>query len=146
MTGGLLLLVLGAHQAGPALAAVRGDGPHGTFTAVHADCFEHHPGKQICTWLGNFRSYDGRVLRREITLYDPQQDTFTAGRTVRAFDTGRPDHVYGEGGSREWVTVVLLLVLGVGLLARPLLRRRPREAARPPMPNGSAAGPALPGS
>ncbi|WP_223189366.1 hypothetical protein [Nonomuraea terrae] len=139
MAGGLMLLAVGAHQAGPALAAARGDGTPGTFTAVRADCFEHHPGKQLCTWLGDFRSDDGKVLRKGLTLYDPEQDSLTAGRTVYAFDTGRPDHVYGAHGSREWVTVVILVVLGVVLLARPLLfRRRPRDTARQPVASGDA--------
>ncbi|MFG1709425.1 hypothetical protein ACFLIM_40170 [Nonomuraea sp. M3C6] len=140
MVGGLTLLLLGAYLAGPALAAARGDGTQGTFTAVRAECFEHHPGKQLCTWLGDFRSDDGKVLRKGMTLYDSEQDLLTVGRTVHAFDTGRPDRVYGEGGSREWVTVVILIVLGAGLVARPLLfRRRSRGTARQPVPSGDAA-------
>ncbi|MEO3868856.1 hypothetical protein ABGB18_08510 [Nonomuraea sp. B12E4] len=140
MIGGLVLLVFGAQQAGPALAAARGDGPHGTFTAVNAHCYEHHPGKLVCTWTGDFRSDDGKDLRKGITLYDSEQDSLTAGRTLRAFDTGRPDHVYGEDGSREWVTVALLVLLGTGLVARPLLptRRRSRRPARRPVPSGEA--------
>ncbi|PZG23744.1 hypothetical protein C1J01_00535 [Nonomuraea aridisoli] len=142
MAGGLLLVLLGVWQAGPALAAARGAGTQGTFTAVRADCFEHHPGKHLCTWLGDFRSDDGKVVRKGLTLYDSEQDSLTAGRTVYAFDTGRPDHVYGAGGSREWVTVVILFVLGAVLMARPLLfRRRSRETARQPVASGDARGP-----
>ncbi|SDL95087.1 hypothetical protein SAMN05421874_13374 [Nonomuraea maritima] len=129
MAGGLMVLAFAAYQAGPALAAATGDGPHGTFTAVRQSCFEHHPGKWLCTWRGDFRSDDGKVVREGVTLYDSEQDTMKAGQTVRAFDTGRPDHVYGEDGSREWVTVAILLALGAGLASRPLwTRRRPRPA------------------
>lgn len=134
-----MMLAFAAYQAGPALAAATGDGPHGTFTALDQSCFEHHPGKWLCTWQGDFRSDDGKVVREGVTLYDSEQDTLQAGQTVRAFDTGRPEHVYGEDGSREWVPVVLLLALGAGLVSRPLLpRRRSRRAVVQPAPDDDA--------
>jgi hypothetical protein len=139
MVAGLALLLFGVYLAGPALAAARGDGTWGTFTAARADCFEHHPGKQVCTWFGNFRSDDGKLLRKEMTLFDSEQDSLTAGRTMRAFDTGRPDRVYSERGSREWITVVIVMALGAGLVAGPpLMRRRSRGTARRLVPSGEA--------
>ncbi|MEV4251248.1 hypothetical protein AB0J63_48660, partial [Streptosporangium canum] len=48
------------------------------------------------------------------------------GPTAPAFDTGRRGHVYGPGGSNEWIAVALLLLAGLCLATRPWLRRRPR--------------------
>ncbi|GGL06308.1 hypothetical protein Sme01_66480 [Sphaerisporangium melleum] len=118
--GGLLLVVLAVQNAGPALAALRGEGVPGTFTARRLDCIQH-PGHEQCNWVGTFRSRDGRDVREEIGFYGSERGTFTPGATSPAFDTGRRGHVYGPGGSNEWVVVAALLAAGLGLIARPLL-------------------------
>ncbi len=132
--GGLLLVLLAVGNLGPALAAFRGDGTWGTFTARRVECVEH-PGHEQCTWLGEFRS--GRTVRSGVGFYGGDRGTFTPGQTVRAFDTGRQDHVYGPGGSNEWVVVVLLLAAGLGLAARPLIRLRRRVS--PPSSSSPSA-------
>ncbi|MEV7011285.1 hypothetical protein [Streptosporangium sp. NPDC051022] len=123
VAGGLLLVLLAVQNLGPALAAFRGEGTWGTFTARRVECVEH-PGHEQCTWLGEFRG--GRVVRPDVGFYGGDRNTFTPGQAVRAFDTGRQGHVYGAGGSNEWIVVVLLLLAGLGLAAWPLLRRRRR--------------------
>lgn len=125
--GGLLFVLLAVQNAGPAVAALRGDGVQGTFTARRLECVEH-PGHEQCSWLGSFRSGDGgRVVREDIAFYGSERATFTPGAVSPAFDTGRLGHVYGPGGSNEWVVIAVLLLAGAVLVARPLLRlcRRP---------------------
>ncbi len=121
--GGLLLILLAAPNTGPALAALRGDGVQGTFTAERLECVQH-PGHEQCSWLGTFRSGDSRLVRRGIAFYGSERDTFTAGATSPAFDTGRRGHVYGPGGSNEWVFVALMLLVGLALAVRPLVKAR----------------------
>ncbi|MFF5210171.1 hypothetical protein [Streptosporangium sp. NPDC000396] len=124
MIGGLLLVVLAVQNAGPALAALRGDGIRGVFTAQRVECIQH-PGHEQCSWLGEFRSAAG--IRPGIAFYGSDREMFAPGQTSPAFDTGRRGHVYGPGGSNEWIVVALLFLAGLGLIARPWLRR-PRVA------------------
>ncbi|MGW4664680.1 hypothetical protein [Streptosporangium sandarakinum] len=127
--GGLILLLLAVQNLGPALAAFRGDGAWGTFTAHRVECVQH-PGHEQCTWLGEFRA--GRTVRPEVAFYGGERGSFTPGQAARAFDTGRRGHVYGPGGSNEWIAVALLMLAGLGLASRPLWRlRRLRRARRP---------------
>ncbi|WP_433242286.1 hypothetical protein ACQPYK_37795 [Streptosporangium sp. CA-135522] len=126
--GGLLLVLLAAQNLGSALAALRGQGTWGTFTAGRVECVQH-PGHEQCTWLGEFRS--GGQVRPEIAFYGADRETFVPGQTVAAFDTGRRGHVYGPGGSNEWIMVALLLVAGLGLAAWPMTRRRRRSTGDP---------------
>ncbi|GAA3825227.1 hypothetical protein GCM10022226_52400 [Sphaerisporangium flaviroseum] len=126
---GVLLIVLAAQNARPVVAVLRGDGVRGTFTAQRAECVQH-PGHEQCSWIGTFRSGDGKVVREGIAFYGSERGTFTPGATSPAFDVGRRGYVYGPGGSNEWVVVAGLMLAGLGLAARPLLRlrRRPGEA------------------
>ncbi|RBQ17450.1 hypothetical protein DP939_23955 [Spongiactinospora rosea] len=125
MACGLALIALAAQNLGPALAAARGDGTPGTFTAAQVECISH-PGHEQCTWMGEFRSDDGTVRRAGIGFYGSDRAMFAPGRHSRAFDTGRPGHVYGPGGSNEWIVVALLMAAGAALAAWPLVRRRGR--------------------
>ncbi|MFC4534086.1 hypothetical protein [Sphaerisporangium dianthi] len=129
--GGLLLVLLAVQNASPAFAALRGDGVPGTFTARRLDCIQH-PGHEQCVWVGTFRSRDGGDVRQDIGFYGSERGTFTPGATSPAFDTGRRGHVYGPGGSNEWVVVAALFLAGLGLVARPLLwlARLPRARRR----------------
>ncbi|MFI6797488.1 hypothetical protein ACWDOR_14440 [Streptosporangium canum] len=124
--GGLALVLLAAQNLGSALAALRGEGTWGTFTAHRVECVQH-PGHEQCTWLGEFRA--GGQVRPEVAFYGADREAFVPGQTARAFDTGRRGHVYGPGGSNEWIMVALLLVAGLGLAARPVIRLR-RGTAR----------------
>ncbi|WP_283136110.1 hypothetical protein [Rhizohabitans arisaemae] len=126
---GLLLVLLAVPGIAPARAAAFADGLPGVFTAHRVECVRH-PGHESCSWLGEFRSDDGAVRRATVAFYGSDRDMFTEGRQTRAFDTGRRGHVYGPGGSREWIAVALLLLAGLLLTARPLLRRRHPGRAR----------------
>ncbi|GAA3085398.1 hypothetical protein [Streptosporangium carneum] len=143
--GGLLLVLLAVQNLGPALAALRGEGTWGTFTARRVECVEH-PGHEQCTWLGEFRG--GRTVRPEVGFYGGDRETFVPGQAVRAFDTGRRGHVYGSGGSNEWIMVALLFAAGLGLVAWPpaRLRRRAPEPAESPASEEAAESPASPES
>ncbi|GHH66433.1 hypothetical protein GCM10017673_11900 [Streptosporangium violaceochromogenes] len=138
VAGGLLLVLLALWNLGPALAALRGEGTWGTFTARRVECVQH-PGHEQCTWTGEFRA--GRTVRHDVGFYGGDRDAFAPGQTVRAFDTGRRGHVYGPGGSNEWVVVVLLLAAGLGLACRPLTRRRGTASARGADASSAPAGP-----
>jgi hypothetical protein len=125
MAGGLVLVLLAAQNLPPALtaAAAATEGRPGTFTAARLSCVSH-PGHEQCTWLGGFTSDDGVVRRAETGFYGSGRDTFTQGATAKAFDIGRAGQVYGAGGSNEWIAVALLLLAGLALILRPVLRRR----------------------
>ncbi|WP_143020114.1 hypothetical protein [Sinosporangium album] len=118
---GVLLVVLGFQGLGPALAAARADGAWGTFTAREVTCIQH-PGHEQCSWQGEFRPDTGSAVRADITLYGSDRDTFAPGAVTRAFDTGRRGHVYGPGGSNEWIMSALLLLAGGFLLGLPVRR------------------------
>ncbi|WP_440102571.1 hypothetical protein [Streptosporangium sp. H16] len=126
MVGGLSLMLLAAQNVAPARAAAFAEGVPGTFVAREVTCVQH-PGHESCSWLGDFRSEDGAIQRRAIAFYGSDRQMFTPGQSARAYDTGRQGHVYGPGGSNEWVAVLALLLFGLFMVARPLFR-----ALRPP--------------
>ncbi|WP_248965347.1 hypothetical protein [Sphaerisporangium perillae] len=119
--GGLLLILLAAQNAGPVIAAARADGVQGIFTARRLDCVQH-PGHEQCSWTGTFRSDDGQDVRQGVGFYGSERGTFTPGAASPAFDTGRRGHVYGPGGSNEWVVVAALMLAGLALVARLVVR------------------------
>lgn len=128
----LFLLYLAVPSIGPAVQAARADGIAGSFTARRLDCIQH-PGHESCTWTGDFRSADGTMRRAGVALYGADRDMLRAGQQTRAVDVGRPNRVYGPGGSMEWVFTALLLLAALGLLfflyGRPLRALARRRAA-----------------
>ncbi|GAA5080686.1 hypothetical protein HNP84_006063 [Thermocatellispora tengchongensis] len=137
VASGVLLFLLAAQSAPAAVAAYRADGIPGTFTATGLECVRH-PGHEQCTWLGRFVSADGRVRRTGVGFYGSDRGMFTAGESTRAYDIGRSGHVYGPGGSNEWVVVALMGLTGAALALWPVLRGRRRapeeRAPEPPAP------------
>lgn len=129
LVGGFLLLFLSVPNLGPAFAAMRGDGVWGTFTARTLSCVRH-PGHESCSWTGEYRSDDGLVVREQVAMYASDRQSFSPDASSRAFDTGRRGHVYGPGGSNEWIMVSLLLVAGLLMILSPLLKTRPFTAGR----------------
>ncbi|WP_131815625.1 hypothetical protein [Thermostaphylospora chromogena] len=129
MAAGVVVMFLALQHLGPALAAAGGRGTPGTFTAERVACIQH-PGHEQCSWFGRFRADTGEARQGQVAFYGSERNMFTPGETVRAFDTGRSGHVYGPGGSNEWVAVALLFVAGLGLVTWPFgPRGRRREAA-----------------
>ncbi|MFC4586740.1 hypothetical protein [Sphaerisporangium corydalis] len=129
---GAFLLYLVIPNIGPAVRAARADGAPGVFTARSVSCVEH-PGHESCSWMGDFRS-DAGGADRPVALYGSDRDSLRPGMETRAFDVGRPNLVYGPGGSREWVFTALLLLAGLAILVFPyagLLMRSPRAPAGP---------------
>jgi hypothetical protein len=120
MAGGLLLILLAVQNLAPARAAAFADGMPGTFVAREVTCVQH-PGHEACSWLGDFRSRDGAVQRKAIAFYGSDREMFTPGQSVRAYDTGRQGHVYGPGGSNEWIAVAALLLFGCLMVARSVI-------------------------
>ncbi|MCW2877903.1 MAG: hypothetical protein JWQ95_2003 [Sphaerisporangium sp.] len=122
---GAFLLYLVIPNIGPAWRAARADGDPGVFTARSVSCVEH-PGHESCSWMGEFRSTDGRIDRTRVALYGSDRDSLRPGMETKAVDVGRPNLVYGPGGSREWVFTALLFIAGLGILvfsyAGPVLR------------------------
>jgi hypothetical protein len=128
---GAFLLYLAVPNVGPAVRAARADGQHGVFTARTVNCIQH-PGHESCSWTGEFRSHDGTIHRDGVALYGSDRDALRPGTTTEAVDVGRPNQVYGPGGSREWVFTALLLLAGAAILAFPYagwLRRLVRKPA-----------------
>jgi hypothetical protein len=129
--GGLLLLLLSVPGLPTAFRAATGGGEPGVFTATRLECVRH-PGHEACSWQGTFTSPAGPP--RAVYLYGSDRDTLREGDRIPVTDVGRPDTVYGPGGSTEWIWLVSMLVTGCGLLtastSRLLTRRRP-TAIRP---------------
>ncbi|GII62787.1 hypothetical protein Skr01_28720 [Sphaerisporangium krabiense] len=131
---GALLLYLAVPSIGPTLRAARAEGTPGEFTARQLYCIQH-PGHESCTWLGDFRTKSGEI-RTDIALYGSDRTTLRAGESTRAIDVGRPNQVYGPGGSNEWIFTGLLLLAGLAILvflylprSRGPARGRPAEEA-----------------
>ncbi|MEZ0076136.1 hypothetical protein [Planotetraspora sp. GP83] len=131
---GLALLFLSVPNIAPAFRAARGDGTPGVFTAEQVSCVQH-PGHEACSWSGTFR---GPAGQRDVSLYGADRDALRPGQQVRAIDVGRPNLVYGPGGSREWIFVLVLLVAGCALLV-PLARTLSRGRTTRGRPTAAAA-------
>ncbi|MEV7966113.1 hypothetical protein AB0O34_09025 [Sphaerisporangium sp. NPDC088356] len=112
---GAFLLYLVVPNVGPTLRAARGDGDPGVFTARSVSCIQH-PGHESCSWLGEFRSDDGRIDRAEVALYGSDRDSLSPGMDTKAIDVGRPNLVYGPGGSNEWIFTALVFLAGLLVL------------------------------
>jgi len=121
------LLLMGAVQFGPALAAAAGHGTAGYFVAEVESC-----GKYGCEWTGNFVAPDGRVTLRSVGFKGPH-GTLYRGDRLAALDTGDPSSVYARHGSRDWIGALAAIVIGVigfGLWAWRVPYRAARRRAR----------------
>lgn len=103
-TAGLLLA--GAIQLGPALAAAGGHGTAGYFVAEVENC-----SKYGCGWTGNFVAPDGRVTLRNVGFMGPHSPLYRGDR-LAALDTGDAANVYARQGSRNWIADLAFIVIG----------------------------------
>ena len=138
----IFLLYLAVPSIGPVVRAARADGIAGSFTARRLECIQH-PGHESCTWTGDFRSADGAVRRTGVAMYGADREMLREGQETPAVDVGRPNRVYGPGGSMEWVFTALLLLAALGILyvaygrpLRNLLRARAATPSGPRVPAG----------
>jgi hypothetical protein len=125
--GAAALLIAGAVQFGPALAAARGHGTTGYFVAEVEHC-----GRGGCGWTGEFVVPDGRVTLQNVSFLGPH-GTLYRGDWLEAMDAGNPGAVYARHGSRDWLADLAMIIvgsLGFGLWARLVLYRRVRRRAR----------------
>lgn len=123
----VFMLVAGAIQFGPALAAAEGHGTAGYFVAETENC-----SKDGCNWTGNFVAPDGRVTLRNVGFMGPH-GTLYQGAKFAALDTGDTARVYARHGSRDWMTDLACIVFGVigfGLWAWRVPYRTARRWAR----------------
>lgn len=122
-----LVLLVGATQLGPALAAAEGHGTAGYFVAGAEKCYQGR-----CGWTGNFVAPDGRVTRRNVGFRGPHRSLYPGVR-LAALDTGDAADVYARHGSRDWMADLALVVVGVigfGLWAWRVPYRTARRRAR----------------
>jgi hypothetical protein len=122
------MIVAGAIEFGPALAAAEGHGTAGYFVAEVENC-----NKSRCGWTGNFVVPDGRVTLRKVGFMGPH-GTLYRGDRLAALDAGDPaGAVYARHGSRDWIADLASIVVGVigfGLWAWRVPYRAARRRAR----------------
>lgn len=121
------ILVAGAVEFGPALAAVQGHGRLGYFVAETEHC-----SKDGCGWTGDFVTLRDQVSRLNVDFIGPH-GTFYKGDTLPAIDTGGPDEVYARHGSGTWggdVAAMAAGAIGFGLWAWRLPYRTVRRRMR----------------
>jgi tetratricopeptide (TPR) repeat protein len=143
-TGATLALLVGLGCAGlgvvdwgPNWQAAHGGGTTGTLVLTRSDCV-----LDLCDWYGDFTGDDGSVRTDVAMQAEYVPEGAQVGDVLRVRDTGARDGLFPESGSDEWISVLLMTVVGVGLvvvglLVGPvlsLLRRRPG----PPVPSGGA--------
>jgi hypothetical protein len=105
--GWLIIGAIGACGTGlklaPAWQAAHGGGVTGTFTLTEPDgCDRYEPPRQRCGWWGDFRSDDGKTVRRDVYLVGELPPGARVGDTVLARDTGNPTGVYPLNDSQSW--------------------------------------------
>lgn len=130
----LAVFVLVASSASmPAdLAAARGEGVVGTFTAVDDLGCGRSP-QRGCSWGGTFVSDDGTVRDDDVFLFDGRPDR--VGERVRARHVGTST-VYAPDGDTSWRWNLGLQVAAVATLVGTAVlavrqRRRNRAVDRP---------------
>ncbi|GAA4105008.1 hypothetical protein [Actinomadura miaoliensis] len=135
LLAGAYLLYLSVPNVAPAVRAAKADGTPGMFTAQRLQCISH-PGHESCSWTGEFRSDDGTIRRADVSLYGSGRNSLHEGERTRAFDIGRESRVYGPDGSREWISIALMILVGAAFFVFALVRvrRRIRTPARESVP------------
>jgi hypothetical protein len=109
---GLVMVVVGAIEIGPAYAAAHGHGALGYFTAVSkSDCTRG----TYCTWTGTFASLNLRDVRNNVRM-DGSWTDVEPGTTILALDSGDPFVVFPRHGSTRWHEDVSFLAIGAIIL------------------------------
>jgi hypothetical protein len=91
------IIVLAAVDFGTTWPAAHGGGRPGTLLLQSGHCRKGH-----CTWSGQFRSDDGRIIRDSVLMRDGVPAGARVGDRVRARDTGNRGFVFAEYGSSAW--------------------------------------------
>jgi len=102
----------------PAVRAARGGGVTGTFTLTALGPCSNYPPppRQRCTWFGDFRSDDGRTVRRDVELYPQLPPSAWVGDPIPARDTGDMHEVFRRDDTGVWRMPALFLGLSSGVV------------------------------
>jgi len=89
------------------IAAARGEGVRGAFTAEEVYC-----SRGGCTWDGSFVSDDGFTVFEE-AMIDTDAPPYEPGDTIPALWLGdEGGYVYTAEGSDEWLWTIVTMVIG----------------------------------
>jgi len=113
---GLYILVAAISDLPETIAAARGEGVRGTFTADWRDCTDNFRAPDTCVWRGRFVSDDQAVIleRAFLAANDPPRQG--GDRVATLYEGQATGQVYLTDGSTDWLWGVLLLILGVGFV------------------------------
>jgi hypothetical protein len=105
--GWMTIGAIGACGSGfmlvPDWQAAHGGGVTGTFTLTEPlSCDRYQPPRQRCGWFGDFRSVDGKTVRRDMELAGGLPPGAQVGDTVPARDTGSLTAIYQGNDSQSW--------------------------------------------
>jgi hypothetical protein len=105
---GLVMLIVGGIEIGPAYAAAHGHGTLGYFIALRTDACKQPSN---CSWDGNFISENGQDVRRNVQL-DGTWTGVGTGTRIPALDSGAPGVVFPRTGSERWQEDIEWLAMG----------------------------------
>lgn len=107
----LIALVFTAVSLPSSVRAAHGEGLAGTFTAEREQCGP----RGRCNWYGSYVSDDGSVRFDDVLLDGLRADR---GDRVPALYEGQDDPplVYSADGSKEWIGVVICMLIAAGYL------------------------------
>jgi hypothetical protein len=108
----VLGILLAAISFSTSWSAARGGGHPGTLLLHEYRCHRHS-----CSWLGQFRSDDGTVVRESVTICGDVPAGARVNDQVRARDTGDRTCVFAGSGSFRWLGSAIGVVVCLGYLA-----------------------------
>ncbi|KAE8764604.1 DUF3592 domain-containing protein [Georgenia thermotolerans] len=111
---GLYILVVAISDLPETIAAARGEGVPGTFTAARRDCADNFRAPDTCVWRGRFVSRDQAVILEDAFLAANDPPGQVGDRVTTLYEGQTTGQVYLVDGSTDWLWGVLLLILGVG--------------------------------
>lgn len=133
-----------AVQLVPAWQAAHGGGVAGTFTLTEPiGCDRYEPPRQRCGWFGDFRSDDGRTVRRRLELAGGLPPGAPVGATVPARDTGSRTEIFQADDRESWRSWADFLAVSSGVFLFALALLEPwswRDRLRSRGPRSDAAG------
>jgi hypothetical protein len=112
----VFVLVVGLRGLPADLAAARGEGVIGTFTAAE-DLGCGRSAATGCSWGGTFESDDGTVHVDDVTLFDGEPSTVGDTARVRYVASLRPEVVHLPAGDTTWMWDVVVVVVSGGYLS-----------------------------
>jgi len=109
---GVLILLAGALNLGPAVSAAEGHGTHGYYIARNFVCVDGYR-THTCEWKGDFVSRPGGpALRSYVEFKGHLPSNIHEGEAVPAVDTGAPSEVFQPGNLYSWFFALALTVFG----------------------------------